>query len=441
MRQKNGIANEPPQPQPQPPNAWRILERKPANDKKPIESKPNNVDVSTNHRTNESAELVNLAHKVNIAERLKKQKENENKNQSKPIHTEEDLLKKMLGVGQPKQAPKNQLAAPIFPNNTQKVDLQSLFASANLNDTANSLPNPSNLPNPSSLPKPPSAWHQKPKHQEQPQFFPTAPPQPQQHQQQQNHMQNQMQLFQSQFVNNHAMGMVGPPLQHRGQFFPHPHMNIGPPQCAPMMPQFHQPQPHYMPQMFPPPDMFFPPNYPMHMAPGHQPFMQAPHHMPRMPPPPQFDGMQYGPPPVMHHSPEGPQKLKTKSGTTSAFIPLQAARKNVKGKFNSNNIQAASDVTKKDDDLDKPKEDESQHVQVNESYQYLSIRMGIHFHLTFQMANAQSNAKATAKTSPGKSNKTPESKPKDSKKDTAKENSKPPPKRLAANFSVPLNAK
>lgn len=75
----------------------------------------------------------------------------------------------------------------------------------------------------------------------------------------------------------------------------------------------------------------------------------------------QFDGnRQSNPPYVMHSSPEGPQKLKPKNGTSSAFIPLQAARKGVKAKSTANN-----DSAKKEENLDISKEEEPQPVQVN----------------------------------------------------------------------------
>lgn len=373
LRQKNGTINEPP-----PPNAWRILDRKPIqsnniSDEKTNALKSNNF-IENNINSSPVAgavELVNLAHKVNIAERLKRQKEKETK-----ISTEEDILKKMLGVGQNK--PFQMDSKPFqFSNNSQQVDLNTLFGNANLNDLNSSLPSPS------SLPKPPPAWHQRTKtnKEQQPTFLPPQFPLQQTQQQQQLQQQQlqfplhqqQSQMLQQQFPNSHPMNMVGPSLQ----YFPHAHSNMALPlNQYPMMP-YNTPlqQPHLPPQMYQRPEMLFYGNQnfqmPMMpqgshpMMPGPQPFMNASHQM-RMSTP-YFDGPSnhMGPPPVMHSSPEGPQKLKTISGTASAFIPLQAARKGIKGKANVNNVQAPNDSTKNDTNLDKTNENASEIVQVN----------------------------------------------------------------------------
>ena len=102
-------------------------------------------------------------------------------------------------------------------------------------------------------------------------------------------------------------------------------------------------------------------HYPV--IPGPPPFINVqPQHI-RMQglPQHQFDGnRQSNQHYVMHSSPEGPQKLKPKNGTSSAFIPLQAARKGVKAKSTVNN-----DSAKKEENLDNSKEEEPQPVQVN----------------------------------------------------------------------------
>lgn len=377
LRQRNGTINEPP-----PPNAWRI-DRKPLlsnniSDEKPKAVKSNNfVENSLNSSPSAGAiELVNLAHKVNIAERLKRQKEKEIK-----IPTEEEMLKKMLGVGQNKSVQMD--SKPFqFPNNSQQVDLNTLFGKANLTEFNNSLPSPSNLPSPSSLPKPPPAWHQRSKtnKEQQPTFLPTQFPlqQPQQQRQFPLHQQ-QPQLLQPQFPNSHPMNMVGPSLQ----YFPPMPLNQYPmmPYTTPMQ------QPHLPPQMYQHPDMLFygNQNFPMSMMPqgshpmmpGPQPFMNASHQM-RMSMP-YFDGPpnRVNPPPVMHSSPEGPQKLKTKSGTASAFIPLQAARKGVKGKSTvTNNTQAPNDSSKNDTNLDKI---------IGKAYEILQVKIFAHYHFSLEM--------------------------------------------------------
>lgn len=376
LRQKNGTINEPP-----PPNAWRILDKK--------INQPNNIsdgktivvrtDDPNANKTNSSAsgevvELVNLAHKVNIAERLKRQKEKEAK-----ISTEEDILKKMLGVGQNKSVQMDSKTVQ-YPNHTQKVDLNTLFGKANLNELSDILPSPS------SLPKPPPAWHQRSTpntpNTEQTTFL---PPQFQQQQQQQHqpqqwqfplHQQQQQQqqpLLQPQFHNNHPMNA---PLMQ--PFFPHPRPNMQLPLSQYSMMPFTAPsqRPHLPPQMFQHPEMVFYGNQnfqmPMmtqgsHMMTGPPPFMNASHQM-RMSTPHvvDFDGPpnRTGPPPVLHHSPEGPQKLKTKSGTASAFIPLQAARKGIKGKSSVNNIQTANDSAKNDSNLTEANDKTLEIVQV-----------------------------------------------------------------------------
>lgn len=325
----------------------------------------NNANASSNQiptvsqTPKEVGELVNLAHKVNIAERLKKQKEVEVN-----VATEADILKRMLGVGQNQ---KTQNPSTIHqpsvqpPNNAQSLDLNSLFGKANLNDQGTILPNPA------SLPKPPTAWQQKSKDKE-PMFSPHPVPSQQQQQQQ-----NQPQQPQSQapfFPNNHLMNMMGQSLQYHPQLFPQQsHPNMPPP------PMNMMPPPPYQQHMMPPP-MYRPPmfipsqNYQMqmmhqgHMVPPSQPFMQAPHHIRMQGPPPHFDGMQTNPSPVMHSSPEGPQKLKTMSGTASAFIPLQAARKITKSTKSNSNKVAANDVMSSESNSDKPTEDSSKHVEV-----------------------------------------------------------------------------
>lgn len=315
----------------------------------------NNVDVSSNEMPTtkqapkEVGELVNLAHKVNIAERLKKQKENE-------VATEADILKKMLRVGQNSTIIAEPTAQPL--NNAQPIDLNSLFGKASISDQGPIFPNPANLP------KPPKSWQQKSKDKE-PVF--ASPIRPQQQPLPQHQPQPLPQSQPPFFPNNHMMNVMGQSLQYRPQFFPqqqHQHPNMPPN----MMPY----QQHMMSPMYrPPPQMFIPSqNYPMqmmhqgHMMPSSQPFMQAPHHIRMQGPPPHFDGMQSNPSPVMHSSPEGPQKLKTMSGTASAFIPLQAARKNIKSSKNSSNKTAANDFMNNETILDKPTEDDSKHIEV-----------------------------------------------------------------------------
>lgn len=401
FRQKNGPFNEPPQP-----NAWRILEKNPIQrneniERRPIlrnekiergpilrnenvERKPNqqktvNAVVSNTVNTvinshqipttsqvqNEVGELVNLAHKVNVAERLKKQKESEAN-----VATEADILKRMLGVGQMLKAPNPSavyLPSVQPPNNTQQLDLNSLFGKAAINDQG------SILPNPASLPKPPTAWQQKTKDKERiflphplPQQQQQQPPQPQPSSHPQPHQQPQPPQQQPPFFpNNHPM--MGPSLQYHPQYFPQQHQNMPPMNMMPYQQQMMSPM--YRHPMFIPNQ-----NYQMqmmhhgaHMVPGPQPFMQAPHHIRMSGPPPHFDGgLQKDPSPIMHSSPEGPQKLKTMSGTASAFIPLQAARKNTKT-LKSNLVRkvASNDETNKDLNSDKPTEDDSKQVEVN----------------------------------------------------------------------------
>lgn len=368
LRQKNGTINEP-----APPNAWRNLDRKPIQSNNISEEKTNAVksnnftENSTNSSPSAGFELVNLAHKVNVAERLKRQKEKEAK-----MPTEEDMLKKLLGVGQNKSVQSE--SKPLqFPNNSQQVDLNKLFGKANLNEFSNSVPCPSNLPCPSSLPKPPTAWHQRSKanNEQQPPFMPTQFPL--QQQQQFPLHQQQPQMLQPQFPNSHPMNMLGPSLQ----YFPHAHSNMPMPlNQYPMMP-FNTPlqQPHLPPQMYHQhPEMLFygNQNFPMPMMPqgthpmmpGPQPYMNASHQL-RMSMP-YFDGPpnRGNPPPAMQTSPEGPQKLKPKTGSASAFIPLQAARKSVKGKSNVTNAQASNDSNKNDTNLEKTNEKTSEIVQV-----------------------------------------------------------------------------
>lgn len=118
-----------------------------------------------------------------------------------------------------------------------------------------------------------------------------------------------------------------------------------------MLPPMMQFAPHAVPPHMYRQPMYIPGhNYPMHypVIPGPQPFIHVqPQHI-RMSAPPQhhFDvsNRQSNAHYVMHNSPEGPQKLKPKNGTSSAFIPLQAARKGVKGKANVNNESAKKDV-------------------------------------------------------------------------------------------------
>lgn len=359
LRQKNGTVTE----QQPPPNAWRILDRKANPDDKtntPTLSQllANNTNSSP---SGEAAELVNLAHKVNIAERLKRQKEKEkDKEKEAKIPTEEDVLKKMLGVGLNKPA-KIDSNTVQFPNNTQKVDLNTLFGKANLNEFNSALPSLSDLP------KPPLAWHMgsqsNQEQQQPPDFFPTRiPPNQQQmqfplyqQQQQQHHHQQQPQpLLQPQFPNNAPMNMMD---HYFGPY--HPNMPL-PLAQYPMMQFNTPPQQQYFPQQMyqRPPDMpyFGNQNYPMPMMP------QGPHCMlPQAPPPfmnasqqirmsmPYYDGpANRGPPPATHKSPEGPQKLKTRTGSASAFIPLQAARKVVKGKSSAAITQSSNDSTNND---------------------------------------------------------------------------------------------
>lgn len=389
-RQKNGPKNEPSLP-----NAWRTPDKRTIQqneniERKSIERKTNpvsNNDTNLNQASNEVGELVNLAHKVNIAERLKKQKEIE---PTVPVTTEDDVLKKMLGVVERSNNTdgKNQLTAPSNimspmkqPDNTQQIDLNSLFGKVNITELR------SNLPNPSSLPKPPTSWTKNSES-----MFPPHPSalhlqsQPPQLQQQQFHHHQHQQQQQQHFINNQQMNLIGQPMPYSPQFFPHQFPNM-PPHAMNMMPYQHPMMPMYPHPMFIPNQ-----NYPMPMMhpqhpghPGHhmmsQPFMQSPtHHMmpgPPLPPPPPpsasyFDGMQNNPIPAKHNSPEGPQKLKsTLSGAASAFIPLQAARKNMKLKMNlfkddDNNATTSP----QDSNLDKSSEEDIKPIEVSSNILY-----------------------------------------------------------------------
>lgn len=384
LRQKNGTINEP-----SPPNAWRILDRKPNPPNNIPDDKAHTPKLSQLLANNASAspsaeptELVNLAHKVNIAERLKRQKEKQKDEEVKVVtdfQTEEDILKKLLGVGQSKPAQTDSKPV-LFPNNTQQVDLNALFGKANLNEMNKSLPSLADLP------KPPSAWHQRsnaksnkeqqpaflppmrlPLHQQQMQF-----PMYQQHQQQHPQQQHQPQFMPPQFSNNPSMNMIHDP------YLAHPHSNI-PLQVAqyPMM-TFNRPpqQPYNTPPQQPPflpPQMYHPPiygqSYPMPLIPhGPPPFMNTAHQirmsMPYFDGSPNRGGMGPQPAPVMHKSPEGPQKLKTKTGAASAFIPLQAARKVVKGKSNDANTQPPNDSTNNDTSVYKANDETPEIVEV-----------------------------------------------------------------------------
>lgn len=384
-RQKNGTVNETP-----PPNAWRVIDKKPILrneniERKPVEQKSNpilvnNVKSNLNQVSDGSGELINLAHKVNIAERLKKQKENET-----IVATEDDILKKLLGVDPNKlaQATTSQsiLSPKSFPsmNNTQKIDLNSLFGKTNLNDLG------SNLPNPSSLPKPPTEWQWRQKSTDKEPIFLPHPSSSQQQQQQQ-----QLPL-QSLFPNNQPnqpLSVMNQQMHYPPQYFPQQYPNMAPPPPPMNMMPFQQPM--MPPHMYRPP-MYIPSqNYPMpmihprhpahHMLPGPQPFMQAPHQIRMSTPAPHFDGLHNSPIPVMHSSPEGPQKLKTKSGTASAFIPLQAARKNTKLKANVHK-KGSNEITTKDANSDKPLEDDSKQMEVY--FGKLSSQQKNYFYLFF----------------------------------------------------------
>lgn len=330
-RQRNGIVNDAPPP---PINSWRVLDRK------PIERKENSFvvkevkEVSANE---EPRELVNLASMLNKAKIDKKPKVD-----SKNIVSEVDVLKKMLGLGQPMFMANK--SSQDIKNDLQKIDLNSLFnkQTSIVNDVEK------NLPDLSSLPKPPAAWHQKPPKNVQPTAIPAPPSQ---------HRQSQ-----PQFPNNMAMNIGAPPM-YQPQFFPPP-----PPQHANMAPSMNQsmnlpfiPPMHAAPHLYRQPTFVPGTNFPLQMMgpgpiiPGPQPFIQVPHQMPHHmqmagPRPGTYvDWMSGKVMGIPHHSPEGPQKLKPKNGTSSAFIPLQAARKNVKSKSNANIPPNDDDTTKNAD--------------------------------------------------------------------------------------------
>lgn len=262
---------------------------------------------------------------------------------SKNVVTEEDVLKKMLGLGQIKSNAVNQTPQTVM-DAPQKIDLNTLFAKQPANNVHDA---EGNLPNLSSLPKPPAAWHQKSKNVHQAAM--QAPP---------SH-QIQAQQIQSHppYLNNMSMNM-GAPLMYPPHYFPpqHPNMsNMGQSMNIPYAPQ------HMTPHMFRPPAFVPGSNYPMPPMMGHGPvpgppgFIQVPHHVRMAGPRPgtYVDWMSGQVMSIPHHSPEGPQKLKPKNGTSSAFIPLQAARKGVKSKSNANIATNDNDLTKKNEIAEK----------------------------------------------------------------------------------------
>lgn len=332
-RQRNGVVNEQP-----PPNAWRASERKPTErreklvlnevksktvcetpnawrvlKKKPIER---NEIVATNEEKSypfepptREFELVNLADQVNQRER-----------QLRSVPTEEDILKQILGLGQNKSAIMNKVPADVE-NNSQRIDLNSLFGK-----TENNVINmETSLPLISSLPKPPQAWHQKSRNN----VVNNVP-----HALQQNLL---LQHQQSSSIPPNIPVNVGPQMQHHPFYPPQPpHPSMLPTMNMMQFPP-HAVPPHMYRQPLYIPGHNYPIQYPV--IPGPQPFIHVqPQHI-RMSTPPhhQIDisNRQSNAHYVMHHSPEGPQKLKPKNGTSSAFIPLQAARKSVKVKHDS----------------------------------------------------------------------------------------------------------
>lgn len=324
-RQRNGVVNEQP-----PPNAWRVSERKPAERREkhvPNEVKSNTVEppiawrvlerkpierneiVATNEPPTREFELVNLADQVNQRER-----------QLRSVPTEEDVLKQMLGLGQNKSPIVNKVPNNVE-NNSQRIDLNSLFGKTENN--VNSMEN--SLPLISSLPKPPQAWHQKSRNN----VVNDVP-----HALQQNLLLQHQQS--SSFPPNIPIN-IGSQMHHHPFYPPQPpHPSMLP---AMNMMQFppHVVPPHMYRQPLYIPGHNYPIQYPV--IPGPQPFMAVqPQHI-RMSAPPQHQidvsNRQSNAHYVMHNSPEGPQKLKPKNGTSSAFIPLQAARKGVKVKHDS----------------------------------------------------------------------------------------------------------
>lgn len=327
MRERKNV----PVAEPAPINAWRILkpgERK-ENTHVANEAKPKPVEPPTGQ-----FELINLADKVNERERNLR---------APTIATEEDVLKKILGLSQSKPNPVNHLVSEVkneVSNDSQRIDLNSLFgrAESKANEPQNGLPLLS------SLPKPPTAWQQKAHNKETKKNAHQAPL-------------HQMPSH-PQFPSNIPMNM-GHQMHHQ-PYFPLP--NMMPAMNMPFHQQHAMPY-HRQPMMFRPG-----PNYPMLVIPGPQPFIQVPQHIrmsgPPLSGPPQFDGQhrhQHSPHHGILHSPEGPQKLKTKNGSSSAFIPLQAARKNIKGK---SNVNANANDVKTDEPLDNPAEQETNVVGV-----------------------------------------------------------------------------
>lgn len=237
-----------------------------------------------------------------------------------------DMLKKMLGIGN--VAPSNNLPSPQS-NETQPLSLEAFFGKS-----PNAHAEEKILPNLEALPKPPAKWHQKqkPKEINEPSVAPQMPM-------------------------NQPNVMLPPGFNHM---------------MASQMPLMQQSMPQNIRQMTLPygipghiPNLYHPaPNYPlvphpMLFMPGPMPFTHPSQHVRMNGPPPsnfnQQNAQQFPMPrsPILQSNELGNlnKDPNRNASYNSAFIPLQAARKNTKNKpSGNNNVPPSNPIDSRSDD-------------------------------------------------------------------------------------------